>query len=200
MKTATPLLVAASLLLALAACTQRGPSAQQPAVPVAAQAPKASLEEILKKTGLEVPTATLMSEDFTLQTLDGKKVSLSSFKGSVVLLSFWATWCGPCKQEMPEMQVLYDQLKARGLTIVAVDVMEDRDTVSAFLRQNKYTFPVLLDVDGKVGGSSLYGVSAIPTNYVLDRKGRIVARAVGIGGPTWTSSERRDLFEKLLAM
>jgi hypothetical protein len=97
------------------------------------------------------------------------------------------------------MQILYDRLKSKGLTIIAVDLMEDKNTVAAFLRQNKYTFPVLLDSDGKVGGSSLYGVRAIPTNYVLDRTGRIVARAVGVGGPTWTSPERVALFEKLLA-
>jgi thiol-disulfide isomerase/thioredoxin len=191
MKTAT--LIATSLIaaFALASCTAREPAA--------AAAPKAPLADILQKTGLDIPTSTVMSEDFTLETLGGKTVSLSSLKGSVVLLSFWATWCGPCKQEMPEMQILYDRLKSKGLTIIAVDLMEDKDTVAAFLRQNKYTFPVLLDSDGKVGGSSLYGVRAIPTNYVLDRTGRIVARAVGVGGPTWTSPERVALFEKLLA-
>jgi thiol-disulfide isomerase/thioredoxin len=192
MKTAKLIFSSALALLVLAACTARPPAA--------AAAPKATLEAILQKTGLEVPTSTIMSQDFTLESLDGKKVSLSSFKGKVVLLSFWATWCGPCKQEMPAMQILYDQLKAKGLTVVAVDVMEDRETVKTFLRENKYAFPVLLDVDGKVGGSSLYGVSAIPTNYILDRTGRIVARAVGIGGPTWTSAERLALFEKLLSL
>jgi peroxiredoxin len=174
----------------LASCTARSGSA----APLSIEAVNALVE----KAGLDQPTSTIIAGDFALETLDGKKVSLSSYKGQVVLLSFWATWCGPCKQEMPEMQTLYDNLKSRGLTVVAVDVMEDKDTVSRFVKENKYTFPVLLDTNGSTAGSSMYGVSAIPTNYVIDRTGRIVGRAVGIGGPTWMSSQRVSLFESLL--
>ncbi len=131
-----------------------------------------------------------MSEDFSLEALDGKKVSLSSFKGKVVLLSFWATWCGPCKQEMPAMEKLYQKLKGRGFEVVAVDMMEDRATVAAFVKTSGYTFPVLLDTTGEVGGNGLYAARAIPTNYIVDKAGKIVGRKIGIDGPAWTSDER----------
>ncbi len=190
-------ILAVVAVVILASCTARGGSGAARAA--AAPAPsREAVDALVQKAGLDRPTATLMASDFTLETLDGRKVSLSSYKGQVVLLSFWATWCGPCKQEMPDMQTLYEGMKSKGLTIVAVDLMEDKDTVSRFVKDNKYTFPVLLDTNGTVGGSTTYGVSAIPTNYVIDRTGRIVGRAIGIGGPTWTSAERTALFDALL--
>ena len=153
----------------------------------------------LKKAGMDVPTREIMSTDFTLDALDGSRVSLSSFKGKVVLLSFWATWCGPCRQEMPEMQTLYQKLKGRGFEVVAVDMMEDKATVSQFVKKSGYTFPVLLDTTGTVGGASLYDARAIPTNYVIDKTGHIVGRKIGIDGPAWTSPERSTLFDSLLS-
>jgi len=181
----------------LASCTARGAAAGGPARTTPSPA---AIDALVQKAGLDRPTSTLMASDFTLETLDGRKVSLSSYRNQVVLLSFWATWCGPCKQEMPDMQTLYDGLKSKGLTVVAVDLMEDKETVSRFVKNNKYTFPVLLDVSGTVGGGSGYGVSAIPTNFVIDRTGRIVGRMIGIGGPTWTSAERMAMFDALLGI
>jgi thiol-disulfide isomerase/thioredoxin len=151
----------------------------------------------IKKAGLDAPAREVMSEDFSLDSLDGSKVSLSSFKGKVVLLSFWATWCGPCKQEMPAMEKLYQKLKSKGFEVVAVDMMEDKATVAAFVEKSGYTFPVLLDSTGEVGGGP-YAARAIPTNYVVDKGGRIVGRKIGIDGPAWTSDERLALFESLL--
>jgi len=153
----------------------------------------------LQKAGLEAPSHEVMSEDFTLEGLDGTKVSLSSFRGKVVLLSFWATWCGPCKQEMPDMQTVYEKLKGRGFAVVAVDLMEDKATVSGFVKRSGYTFPVLLDSTGEVGGEGLYGARAIPTNYLIDKSGRIIGRKIGIDGPTWVSPERSALFDSLLS-
>ena len=190
-----PVLAALTVLAAvlLVSCgPSRTPAAR---VPVSPQV----LSEQLKKAGLDVPTREIMSEDFTLQSLDGTSVSLSSFKGKVVLLSFWATWCGPCKQEMPEMQALYKKLKSRGLEIVAVDMMEDKATVSDFVKRAGYTFPVLLDSTGEIGGGGLYAARAIPTNYVIDKSGHIVGRKIGVDGPTWTSTERAALFDSLLS-
>ena len=157
-----------------------------------------STADMLLKAGFAVPKAETAATDFTLKTLDGKDVSLASYKGSVVFLSFWATWCGPCKQELPSVQALYDKLKAKGFTIVAVDVMEEEKTVSAFVKANRMTFPVLLDADGRVGGE--YDARSIPTNYLIDRHGKILARIVGYDGTPWSSPERVALFEKLLSM
>jgi thiol-disulfide isomerase/thioredoxin len=156
------------------------------------------IAEQLRTAGFDVPAKEVMSEDFTLEALSGGKVSLSSFKGKVVLLSFWATWCGPCKQEMPEMQALYQKLKGRGFEVVAVDMMEDKATVTKFVKTSGYTFPVLLDSTGEVGGGP-YAARAIPTNYIVDKGGKLVARKIGIDGPGWTSDARLALFESLLA-
>lgn len=186
---------------ALAACAALTLASCGPARPPVTSAPVSArtISEQLKKAGLDEPTREIMSTDFTLEGLDGSKVSLSSFKGKVVLLSFWATWCGPCKQEMPEMQALYQKLKGRAFEVVAVDMMEDKPTVAGFIARSGYTFPVLLDTTGEVGGTSLYDARAIPTNYVIDKTGRIVGRKIGIDGPGWTSPERTALFDSLLS-
>jgi peroxiredoxin len=157
-----------------------------------------SVSEGLVKAGFSVPKADINAVDFSLPALDGKTASLASFRGNVVLLSFWATWCGPCKQELPSIQALYEKLKGKGLTVVAVDLMEDRKTVGDFVKAHGMTFPVLIDGNGKVGGA--YDAGSIPTNYLVDRKGRILARVVGYDGVDWTSPERVALFEKLLSM
>jgi len=99
---------------------------------------------------------------------------------------------------MPEMQALYQKLKARGFEVVAVDMMEDKATVAKFVKTSGYTFPVLLDSTGGVGGGS-YAARAIPTNYIVDKVGRLVARKIGIDGPGWMSDERLALFESLLS-
>jgi peroxiredoxin len=99
---------------------------------------------------------------------------------------------------MPEMQALYQKLKGRGFEVVAVDMMEDKATVTKFVKTSGYTFPVLLDSTGEVGGGP-YAARAIPTNYIVDKGGKLVARKIGIDGPGWTSDARLALFESLLA-
>ncbi|MGA2640448.1 MAG: TlpA disulfide reductase family protein [Spirochaetia bacterium] len=158
----------------------------------------AVITDQLKKAGIEAPSREVMAEDFSLEALDGSKVSLSSLKRKVVLLSFWATWCGPCKQEMPAMQALYQKLRDKGFVVLAVDMMEDKDTVAKFVKTAGYTFPVLLDSTGEVGGGA-YSARAIPTNYIVDKGGRLVGRKIGIDGLAWTSNERIALFETLLS-
>lgn len=189
----TILLVAALATLVISSCGQKKPGAAR--VPVS----PGVIADAIKKAGLDVPTSEVSSTDFKLEALDGKMVTLSSYRGKVVLLSFWATWCGPCRQEMPAMEKLYQQLKAKGFEVVAVDMMEDKATVSAFAKTSGYTFPVLLDKTGEVGGNGLYAARAIPTNYVIDKAGKIVGRKIGIDGPEWTSSEKIAMFESLLA-
>jgi thiol-disulfide isomerase/thioredoxin len=173
-------------------------SAPQPAASKSVSFPAGSLQDELQKGGFDVPKSDFMSEDFTLETLAGKSVSLSSYKGKIVLLSFWATWCGPCQIEMPAMEKLYQQMKGKGLEVVAVDVREDKSTVSSFIKKQGYTFPVLLDVKGDVSGSEMYAAGGIPVNYLIDRKGKRLARVIGIGGPEWNSDVRIAIFDRLL--
>ena len=153
---------------------------------------------MLMGAGFDVPRQEVASTDFTLSDLAGHQVSLSSYKGKLVILSFWATWCGPCKQEIPSVEALYQKLSSKGFTVVAVDVMEKAEDVASFVKSNKMTFPVLLDTDGKV--ATQYDASGIPTNYVVSRDGKLLARVVGYDGKEWTSPEKVNLFEKLLKL
>ena len=107
--------------------------------------------------------------DFTLEDLNGNKVTLSELKGKKVFLNFWATWCPPCKAEMPDIEKLYQETKDTDLVILAVNVGEDKKTVQGFVKDKEYNFNVLLDVKGEV--SQLYQVTGIPTSYFIDTEG-----------------------------
>jgi len=107
--------------------------------------------------------------DFTLEDLKGNAVKLSSLKGKKIFLNFWATWCPPCKAEMPDIEKLYQETKDSGLVILAVNVGENKKTVQDFMDANNYSFTALLDVKGEV--SRLYQVTGIPTSYFIDTEG-----------------------------
>ncbi len=115
--------------------------------------------------------------DFTLKDINGKSHTLSQYKGKIVLLNFWASWCPPCREEMPSMQKLFTSWDKNKYVMLAVNLKEDESAVKAFARQNNYTFPILLDRDGKVGHA--YMVRGIPTTYLIDKDGKIVTRVVG---------------------
>jgi len=134
-------------------------------------------------------------ENFTLPLLSGGNTSLSEYKGKIVLLNFWATWCPPCRAEMPSMETLYRRFNNQGLEILAVDIGENANTVRTFIQNNKYTFPVLLDRNSRVSGA--YGIAAIPTSYILDREGKIIAKVVG--SIHWDTREAIAAFEALLS-
>jgi peroxiredoxin len=161
--------------------------------PAAFAAEKVTAEEF-KALGLAALKEGTRSIDFTLSDLSGKKVSLSSYKGKLVFLNFWATWCPPCRSEMPSMERLYQKLKGKGLVILAVDLQEDAKSVQKFVDEHKLTFPVLLDSDGKVGGS--YGARSIPTTYIIGRDGNALGGT--IGAKEWDSPEMIAFFTRLL--
>lgn len=117
--------------------------------------------------------------DFTLQRPDGTTVTLSDLRGKAVLLNFWATWCGPCRAEMPHIQAVYDDpaWQARGLEILAVNVGESAAKVSGFMKDTGFSFPVLVDSSQKV--PQTYNVRAIPTTYFIDENGIMVAVKMG---------------------
>lgn len=112
--------------------------------------------------------------DFTLSGPDGKPVKLSSLRGKVVLLNFWATWCPPCREEMPSMEKLYQSFRGRpDFVMLAVSSGETKAVVDQFLKKTPYSFPILLDPTGEV--SAMYSISAIPTTYLIDAKGVVIA-------------------------
>lgn len=116
--------------------------------------------------------------DFTLQDLDGRPVQLLNQRGKVVILEFWASWCEPCRYEMPVVEGLLQRFKDEGLVVLGVND-EPPSIARSYVEEGGYTFPTLYDKDQKVAG--LYGVRAIPALFVIDRQGRIVARHKGYG-------------------
>jgi peroxiredoxin len=157
-------------------------------------AEKITAEEY-RAVGLQMLKEGTRSIDFELQDLNGKKVSLSSQKGKVVFLNFWATWCPPCRAEMPSMQRLHARFKDKGLVILAVNLQEDAKSVRRFLAANKLSFPVLLDSDGRIG--AIYGARSIPTTYLIGRDGSVLAGTMG--AMEWDSKEHLAFFTRLLA-
>jgi len=149
---------------------------------------------LLRNAGIRMLNQRTEPHEFTLEMLSGGIASLSDFKGRVVILNFWATWCPPCRAEMPSMEKLYQRFSEQGLEILAVDIGESKSTVSRFIMNNKYTFPVLLDADNKV--SNAYGIEAIPTSFILDRDGKIIARVVG--SISWDTPQAIAAFDALL--
>lgn len=115
--------------------------------------------------------------DFQLQDLEGNEVSLSSLRGNPILLNFWATWCPPCRLEMPFIQEVYQEWTDKGLVILAIDMGESTATVREFMQNNNYTIPVLLDTRRVV--SQKYNVTAIPTTFFIDRNGVIQDKLIG---------------------
>ncbi|RII31848.1 TlpA family protein disulfide reductase [Clostridium chromiireducens] len=136
-----------------------------------------SNNESTKPIGINPSVTKTKAIDFTLKDLDGNEVSLSSLKGKKVFLNFWATWCPPCKAEMPEIEKLYQETKDSDLVILAVDIGENLNTVKPFIDENKYNFKVLLDSDQSV--ATQYGISSIPTSYFIDTDGNIISKHVG---------------------
>ena len=125
------------------------------------------------------PREGFAAPDFTLTSLGGQPVALHDLRGRVVLLNFWATWCAPCKAEMPALQRVYADDKARGLRVLAITVETNTTAVAAFAQRYNLGFTILLDGGAEV--SRLYRVQGTPTSFFIDRRG--VIRAVVVGGP-----------------
>jgi thiol-disulfide isomerase/thioredoxin len=163
-------------------------------LPLLSFADPLSSEELME-LGLQPLKEGTEIVDFELQELSGASRRLSDFNGRVVFLNFWATWCGPCRMEMPSMQRLYERLKRKGLEIVAVNLQEDRGSVQRFVDELGLSFPVLLDTTGRVGAT--YGARSIPTTYIVDREGFVIAGTIGTR--EWDGEQYIRFFERLLA-
>jgi peroxiredoxin len=152
------------------------------------------VKDAFAKAGLPVLREKQQARDFTLKTVGGGEVALSGLQGQVVFLNFWATWCPPCRAEMPSMENLYLRFKDQGLAFAAVDLMESADAVEGFVREHGFTFPVLLDTRGEAGGR--YGIQAVPSTFILDRDGNIILYAAG--ARDWDTPQMIEAFDKLL--
>jgi len=129
-----------------------------------------------------------------LKDMNGKKVRLKDYRGKVVLLNFWATWCGPCVDEMPFLEKLHLHFKDADFILLAVSLREKKETVKKFIDENKLTFKILLDPQGKTMGS--FGIWSIPATFIVDKKGALVGKA--IGPRNWTGKEVKGLLTSLM--
>ena len=116
--------------------------------------------------------------DFTFPGLDGKMVSLSDYKGKVVLLNIWATWCPPCVEEMPSMERLYQKFKGQNFEILAVSIDEPGlKAVAPFMKKSNLTFPALIDSEGAI--KAVYGITGIPESFIIDKQGNLIKKIIG---------------------
>ena len=132
--------------------------------------------------------------EFSLKDTEGETHRLSDYRGKAVILNFWATWCPPCREEMPSMQRAWEEVKDQGIIFLAIDIGEDEDTVFTFTADYPVDFPLLLDQSSSV--IEQWPVMGLPTTFVIDPRGRIVYRA--IGGREWDSPALLDRVRALL--
>ncbi|MBF0557866.1 MAG: redoxin domain-containing protein [Nitrospirae bacterium] len=133
--------------------------------------------------------------DFTLTDLHGSKVSLSGLRGNVVIMNFWATWCGPCKAEMPSLHNLYTEYKSKGLAVVAISIDATEKPVISFIEQKKLAFPVLIDKNKEVYFDSYAGMG-LPETFIIDRKGIVIEKIMG--EQEWDSPRMKERILKYL--
>jgi len=126
---------------------------------------------------LDEPSRPVAALDFSATTLAGAAVRLSELRGQVVFLNFWATWCVPCKAEMPAMERVHRALRGQPFRMLAVNLQEDPAAIRKFVAELKLTFDIVLDATGEI--TRAYGVNNLPLTYLIDKRGRIVARALG---------------------
>lgn len=154
----------------------------------------AELTDLVKKANLSGYTRATKPPEFVGRSADGEALSLTSLRGKVVIINFWASWCDECRAEMPAFEQLHHEFAAGGLTVVGINVGERASLVAHYAHDLKLTFPLVLDANGKIKES--YGVIGLPTTFVIARDGRAVALAVG---PREWNSVGKDLVTALLA-
>lgn len=150
----------------------------EPLRPMDKQAQQAS-QGSNAKASEKPPMEGLMAPDFSLPTLDGKVMKLSDYAGKIIFLNIWATWCAPCKEEMPSMQKLFELMRGKDFVMLTISIDEKKETVEAFMKENKLTLPVALDQQQKV--SPLYRITGVPETYIIDKGGMVMHHLIGPG-------------------
>lgn len=130
---------------------------------------------------IPAPREGFLAPDFSLQTLEGETVTLSDLRGQAVLVNLWATWCPPCRAEMPAMQKLYEEYKDDGFVVLAINMtyQDNAPAIDPFVRENKLAFPILIEPTGEV--AEKYELRSLPSSFFINREGLI--QEVVIGGP-----------------
>lgn len=147
---------------------------------------------------IEAPRVGFLAPEFRTRTLRGEPVSLSQYRGKVLLVNFWATWCEPCKEEMPSMEALYKSLRGEDFEILAVSIdLEGEGIVKSFVKEFGFTFPILLDKNLFIVEDT-YQVRFVPASFLIDKKGIITHRISG--WRDWNSGESKELIRKLIRL
>ncbi len=154
----------------------------------------AAAQDSFKALDLIKPARAQAAKDFVAPSPDGKPVKLADYRGKAILLNFWATWCPPCREEMPAMERLFQRYKDKGLIVLAVSVDSDIVVVPPFVKQNKLTFPI--GHDPKMALAERYGVRALPSSFFINRQGNLSALA--IGPRAWDTKPAYAVVESLL--
>ena len=153
-----------------------------------------ALDRLFNKMGVIKISPAGDPVKINLKDMNGKNISFSDFRGQIVFLNFWTTWCPTCRIEMPSMEKLHQKFKNDDFTMVTINLQESASEVKGFFKMFNLTFTALLDSTGEVGAS--FGIRAIPTTYILDKTGRIIGR---VSGPReWDSKAAIALFENLI--
>lgn len=150
--------------------------------------------DYMKALSIIKPRDRIKAKDFILRDLNRSEVRLEDHRGKIVFINFWATWCPPCRREMPSMEKLYGHFKNRDFSMLAINIREKTKKVNAFKKKFKLTFPILLDFYGQV--ALAYGSRRIPVTYIIDREGYLIGTA--FGARDWASDDAIALFEQLL--
>ena len=150
--------------------------------------------DLLKRLKLVPEAGSAVAPYFSSVTPGGQKFGLEDLKGKLLILNFWATWCAPCRLEMPSMERLYKEFKVEGLEIVAINFMESPKPIILFLEENGLTFPVVLDKKGEI--AKRYGVHALPATFLVGRQGNFLARSLGY--KDWHNGETREFIRALV--
>jgi len=178
---------AALVVVALLAALTEGPRASV--------AHPSGIDEAARELDLIRPARPKQASDFSVSLLGGKTLELKGQRGKPMLINFWATWCAPCRDEMPAMERLYLKHRERGFMLLAVSVDTDAALVKPFLEKYRLTFPVALDA--KMDLANTYGVRALPASFLIDRNGYLTALA--LGPRAWDNRAAHALIEAMLA-
>ena len=149
----------------------------------------------LRPGEVEYPAEAFIAPEFELPTLQGGKVKLSDYRGKVLFINFWATWCATCKVEMPSMEKLYQRFREYDFEMLTISVDKDLSLISPFIKEYNLSFPVLLDPDSKVAKRD-YKTTGVPETFVVDKNGIIVHKA--IGPRDWANDETMEAFAQLI--
>jgi thiol-disulfide isomerase/thioredoxin len=158
-----------------------------------AKADNQELDQLLGDMGV-IKMVQALPVEIRLKDLNGQQVSLSDFRGKIVFLNFWATWCYACRIEMPDMEKLHQKFKNKDFAMVTINLQESVSQVKQFFKDFKLTFTALLDSDGAVGAHFM--ITAIPTTFILDKEGIIIGKVMG--PREWDSKKAIALFENLI--